>query len=400
MDQYAILQEAVKQGIIDLQTLSNELQMKEERRYLEQHPYTIWQGSDGRWGTYVCDGEKRKQITRKTKEALEAFLIEFYRDHDPKKFPTFEDEYYAWIASRKAYREVKPTTILRYQDEWDRSFEGTDLARTKMTDLTDTQLDEFIRKSIVYRHLTAKSYAGLRTVMMGVLKYAKRYHHIDFSPAVFFRDLQLSRNMFERPSKKRKNVYKKEERATLYEYLMGRPTIHNLGLALLCLTGLRIGELSTLKKSDNIENCRLLVLRTETRTEVNGKRVFVVGDTPKLDHEGDIAIPKAAQRIIDMAYMQTHDHEYLFTDKEGRRITAHQLRRYLQKACKAAGIEYRPPHQMRKTFASILLASGVDEAIIKKEMRHTDISTTRSYYQFITDTTDREKSIIDRVMGL
>lgn len=67
---------------------------------------------------------------------------------------------------------------------------------------------------------------------------------------------------------------------------------------------------------------------------------------------------------------------------------------------KEIGIEYRSPHQMRKTYASILLSSGVDEAVIKREMRHTEISTTRAYYQYITKEDDYNKELIDKITGL
>ena len=55
---------------------------------------------------------------------------------------------------------------------------------------------------------------------------------------------------------------------------------------------------------------------------------------------------------------------------------------------------------MRKTYASILLSERVDEAIIKKEMRHTDISTTRTYYQYITSNDEEEKAVINKIAGL
>lgn len=399
LNEQELLKFALSQGMIDLHSISNAYEMDKERKYLKKHKSRIWQGASDAWYTYLVIDGKRKQVRRKTKEELEKVIIEHYKSTDPELEPTFKEEYEAWIESKKKYKEVKEASLMRYADEWKRYFEGTKFAETKVEFIDDIMLDEFIRRTIFKFNLTAKAYAGFRTVLRGVLMYAKRYHHTELSPSTFFKDFQISQTAFQRPSPKRKKVYKKVEREVLYQYLMENPTTENLGLALMCLTGLRVGELAALKKEDNISNCHLYIRRTESKTEAGGKRTVTVQNTPKMDHDEDIVIPKAAQRIVDIVNMRTHEEEYLFT-VDGRRITAQTFRRHLAKACKAIGIEYRPPHQMRKTYASILLASGTDEAIVKREMRHTDIATTRAYYQFITDDDDREKAIIDRVMGL
>ena len=330
---------------------------------------------------------------------MEDAVVSFYIEEDPEEEPTFGQEYESWIASRREFKEVKESSILRYQDDYRRFFEKTDFENLKVKTIDDLILDDFVRATIAEHHLTAKAYAGFRTVLIGVLKYAKRRHHTSFSVASFFADFQISKSAFKTRSLKKANVYSQHERNVLYEHLMRDPTIQNLGLALMCLTGLRIGELAALKKEDNISSCHLYIHRTETVREENGKKILVVQDLPKMDHEGDIIIPKAAQRIIDISYMRTNDSEYLFS-KNGQRITTRSFRCALKKACREAGITYKSPHQMRKTVASILLSSGVDEAIIKREMRHTEISTTRAYYQYVTEKDEDNKNLIDKVTGL
>ena len=391
----SLLYDAVKQGIIDMEQLNYVLKEMTERKYLEQHTGKIWQGKNEYWYTKI-DG---KLFKKRSKNDLEKAIVAYYRALEPELKPTFKEEFADWLESKKRYREVKDNTIMRYEDDYQRYFKGTSFENLRVEIIDDLILDEFIRETIRRKDLTSKAYSCFRTVIIGVLKHAKRKHHTSFSVSTFFKDFEISRNAFKKPSKKRKNVYKKSEREALYVYLMENPTIENLGLALMCLTGLRIGELAALKLEDNVASCQLYIHRTETRMSVDGKRVISVQDTAKMDHDGEIVLPKAAQRIIDIVRMRTHDDEYLFSDN-GRRITAQCFRRHLKNACKAIGIEYRPPHQMRKTYASILLASGVDEAIVKKEMRHTDIATTRAYYQFITESSSEEKAIIDKVMGL
>lgn len=391
----SLLQDAVKKGIIDMDQLDCVLKEMTKKEYLDQHKGSIWKGKNEYWYTKL-DG---KLIKKRNEDDLKEEIIEHYKNLDPNWKPTFKMEFDDWIASKKKYGEVKDNSIMRYQDDYQRYFKGNSFEEMRVESINDVVLDAFVRGTIHKFELTSKSYSSFRTIVIGVLKHAKRMHHTDFSVSTFFKDFEISRSAFKKRSPKRKNVYKKSERELLYNYLMSNPTIENLGLALMCLTGLRIGELAALKLEDNIEPCVLYIHRTETRVDVNGKRMITVEDTAKMDHDGEITLPKAAQRIIDITRMRTHRDEYLFS-VNGRRITAQTFRRHLAKACKEIGIEYRPPHQMRKTYASILLAANVDEAIVKKEMRHTDIATTRAYYQFITESNSEEKAIIDNVMGL
>ena len=142
-----------------------------------------------------------------------------------------------------------------------------------------------------------------------------------------------------------------------------------------------------------------MIQRTESRKKVDGKVVPFVNDSPKMDHDGEILIPKAAQLIINRAHMMTHDEEYLFSFR-GHRINNQSIRKHLRAACKKCGISYKSPHQMRKTYGSMLLAEGVDEAIVKRQMRHTEIATTRSYYQFVTESEAEEQAVIEKIIAL
>ena len=386
---------AVKEGIIDLDQLDTAVRMKKEKEYLSKHKGSIWQGKNEYWYTRI-DG---KLIKKRRKEDLEESIISYYRALDESETPTFKSTYREWIRSKQEFKEVKESSILRYQDDYNRYFKGSKFELIPIADVNDVALDEFVRDVISKYELTSKSYSCFRTVVIGVFKYAKRYHYTDFSVSSFFKDFQISKSAFKKGSERKAYIYSKREREELYEYFMSNPTIEHLGLALMCLTGLRVGELAALKLEDNIGSCKLYIHRTETRVETESGRRIVVQDTAKMGHDDTIIIPKAAQRIIDITKMRTHDDEYLFS-KNGSRVTARSYRRYLEKACKEIGIRYRPPHQMRKTYASILLSEGVDEAIVKKEMRHTDISTTRAYYQYITESDKEEKDIIDRIVGM
>lgn len=392
----SLLYKATEQGIIDIDRLKVTLSMEDERRYLEKHDYKIWQGKTNKcWYTRI----EGKLIKRAAKENIEKVVIDHYKQLEIDSLPSIKSCFNEWIDSKQKYNEVKDNSICRYQDDYKRYIKGTAFEKVKMSEIDDFILDDYVRSTISKFELTSKGWSGLRTIIIGTLKYAKRMRYTDFSVSTFFSDFQISKSAFKRASAKKRYIYSKAERASLYEYLMSNPTIEHLGLALMCLTGLRVGELAALKLEDNTSSCHLYVHRTETREFEGKKRKIAIQDTAKMGHDDTIILPKAAQRVIDITKMRTHRDEYLFS-VNGRRITAQTFRRHLKNACEAIGIDYRPPHQMRKTYASILLSEGTDEAIIKREMRHTDIATTRAYYQYITADDDEEKAIIDAIAGL
>jgi integrase len=65
----------------------------------------------------------------------------------------------------------------------------------------------------------------------------------------------------------------------------------------------------------------------------------------------------------------------------GDRIKTRAIRRKLSIICSNLGIEYKPPHKLRKTVASILIESNaIDDRTITRQLGHTDISTTHDFY--------------------
>lgn len=53
---------------------------------------------------------------------------------------------------------------------------------------------------------------------------------------------------------------------------------------------------------------------------------------------------------------------------------------WLRRACKAAGLEVRNPHDLRHTYATILLMAGVSPAYVQKQLGHSSISMTVDIY--------------------
>ena len=68
---------AIKNGIIDLPHLQDQVEMMKNTEILQNHQYKIWQGNNQKWYTYLPDCEDgRKQVKRSTKAAIEKAVIQ------------------------------------------------------------------------------------------------------------------------------------------------------------------------------------------------------------------------------------------------------------------------------------------------------------------------------------
>lgn len=170
----------------------------------------------------------------------------------------------------------------------------------------------------------------------------------------------------------------------IIHYISDNPTIRNLAIMLCIQTGVRVGELASLKPEDiNYQTKTIHIQRTEiTYNDRNGKNVVTVSEYPKTD-ESDryIIILDSCIDTVRRIRLLNPQGTYLFEEK-GNRIRSNGLRRTLYRICDKVGIPRRGPHSIRRTYASVLLDNYTDESLVQNQMGHTDIATTRKYYQY------------------
>lgn len=69
--------------------------------------------------------------------------------------------------------------------------------------------------------------------------------------------------------------------------------------------------------------------------------------------------------------------EYLF-ELNGKRIRTYSFTSRLKSICKKLDISPKSLNKIRKTYATTLIDSGVEESLIISQMGHTDIDTTKN----------------------
>lgn len=162
-----------------------------------------------------------------------------------------------------------------------------------------------------------------------------------------------------------------DEVVSLIDSLQGNDPIKMRNLALIETiygSGLRVSELLNLRVSD--------VHLTEKYVKIVGK-----GNKERNVPLGDMSInaireyiTKARPKLLKL------DHNYLFVNQYGNKLSRQGFYKLLSKICEDVGITKNvSPHTLRHSFATHLLENGVDLKTLQDLLGHEDISTTQIY---------------------
>ncbi|MCX7944668.1 MAG: site-specific tyrosine recombinase XerD [Deltaproteobacteria bacterium] len=140
-------------------------------------------------------------------------------------------------------------------------------------------------------------------------------------------------------------------------------------LEIMYSAGLRASEVCGLKTND-------------INLEAGFIRVLGKGSKERLVPIGQKAICKLKEYIESARnlFVKKGQIEYLFLNKDGKRLSRVGLWKILRHYAKLAGIKKEIyPHILRHSFASHLIQNGADLRAVQEMLGHSDISTTQIY---------------------
>ena len=368
------------------------------QKYIDMHLKTraISQHADGFWHTRWTEQDGRvTHVKKKNYRDLCAAIIAHYKEGE--ETPIVSRVFYQMADERLNYNEIQRGTFDRLNNDFNRFFVSYGMDKKIITNITDDELTDFIKYCISNYQLSSKAWANLKGLLIMIFTYAKAKHYTTFSISAFLGDLNLPRNIFKKKViDESSQVFTDEEMHKIEDWIRATDerlhTASNLGILLAFYTGVRAGELSTLKHEDFVGN-RMIVRRTEVRSKNRDTHEyeFMVRELTKgRDGIREVFLPEEALKIVKMIKEINPDGEYLFMEK-GQRKKGDRFSEKLKRICKYVGIPPRSLHKLRKTYASILLDSGCTEKLILSQMGHTDILTTKNYY-YRNRKNDEEKS--------
>ena len=313
--------------------------------------------------------------------------------HDPSIDEVFQE----WNDRRLELKKISPATHIRNRQYYERHY--AEFGKNKIKSVCGEDILDFLEEQIVKYDLTAKSFSNLKGITKGFLKRAKKRQLISYNVEELFADLDVSDSEFKKVIKEDyEEVFDEEEMPKIMEYLESNQDSINLGLLLMFVSGIRVGELAALK-NDVICANEIKIRRTETRYFLgDGKYAYEVKEHPKSSAGiRNVVIPQNYEWLCNKIRLLNPFGEYAFINSKGERMTTNSFRRRLERVCKKLNIYPKSPHKIRKTYGTILLDNNIDNRLVIGQMGHTEVMITEKHYHRNRKSLEKKTKILSSI---
>lgn len=147
-------------------------------------------------------------------------------------------------------------------------------------------------------------------------------------------------------------------------------------LELIYACGLRVSEAVEMKIHDIDFNDRFV------RIVGKGKKERIV---PFYEEIGELLRNYIATTRAEIMLMNNQNHDYLFINLQGNKLTTRGVQYILNEQVKKSGLSNSVhPHTLRHSFATHLLDGGCDLRIVQELLGHSSLATTQIYVHTTT----------------
>ncbi len=404
-----LLSYLVQNGKIDLSSAEDELYVMKRDKIIEQHPYKIYQGSNGKWYTHVPDmtrKEKRRKIVRNTLDEIKNYLYEEYsgiKEERILKSQTIETLYPKWI-EYKSYHTSAPSYITRLQSDWRTYYEDTPIVKIPIVDLKKLTIDEWMHKLIREKNLTRKQYTNIVTIINQILDYAVDLEIVEVNQA---RRVKIDGKHLFRPEKKKDSsteVFTKEEANALkklawadFDNRIKTYTLAPLAVLFQFETGVRIGELLVLRFED--VNGDFITVQRMYRRDCKE----VVPYTKGTYGDRRVVLTTEAKRIIETSRKYQIENGrtvegYIFS-MDDNPCSYFAVTDLYEKYCKKIGTVKKTSHKARKTVISAMIDGKVNINTIREMAGHRDEKTTYANYVYDRSTDAEKVKMVEKALA-
>lgn len=397
IDNTELLKYAIKNGIIDLEHVQEEIEMKEREEKLNNHTNKIWQGENGLWYTYLPDEKKGRVLRkRKTEEEIKTLVIEYYKKREKQEKVTFKFAYDRWVKAHSVTFKSE-NTLIKYKSDYKRFFEGRKIEFWNIKTFNEENVTEYIISLCKELELHQKACKTLCSYMRNTFKSAKIHKDISENP---FDNLETKQ--FYPYCKKVKKTAKErtissKEFDLLYErfykdYEEKPNYIPTYAVEFASITGFRVGEISALRWKDIkfTGSCQAIHVCKSEKYNRKTKQYWI--DTTKNEKERDVPL---TDELVNLLYRVKKVEErygylceYVFANETGR-IHAPVISSCAKNKCKQIGIPVKSIHSYRRTFSSKLKCNGISSTVVASILGHTEEVNERYYTYDVTEMSEK-----------
>jgi len=321
------------------------------------------------WYAYWRDptGKQRSKAVGPRKKEAEALVAKMqtrvaegsYREIEQIRFEAFAEQ---WLRDYAAV-QVKPSTLLNYES----------MMRSSLVPFFGDRPLSTIRTADVQRYVSERMASGVKAatvqkalvMLKGMLKQAVQWDYLRENPAQAVK------------APRREHTEMDFLIPAEIHALLGALDDHWRPLFLTAtLTGMRLGELLALQWSDidwrgSTIRVRRSIWQGKFQEPKTRNSVRTIGVTPTL----------AAALLDHKVQAPWNEHDLVFTAPDGGMVDPANLRhRVFEPALRVAGLRKIRIHDLRHTFASLLINQGENLKYVQQQLGHASITTTVDRY--------------------
>ena len=396
-----LLLKFINDGTITLSETMNSCQEDIMKTILDKiHPYSIRAPKEGakdqRWFTYVKDEKNpngRRSVAANSKYELFYKLLNHYgvTQDSLKETITFGELYNEWVEYKTDFvncnnskRSRSMSTITRYRRDYDKCLKDTSLDSTPINSITSIQIEN-IFISVIKNYDLSESYVkNLFGYVKNTFEYAFRKRYLKTNEFLHVdKDRILANVNIKAPKSDEERTLTSKEQQLVYDAVLAHEErnphyVVDYAVELAFHTGMRVGELATLRWSD-IHDGYIHIDTSEHRVDYGDHTEFVVGE-PKNRKHRKIPTNDYINRLFQRIEALGFNGEFVFTQEDGKRTNA----RSISCACTKRGLECDIKkvsiHRIRRTVISEL-RKDFDVKIVASLMGHLE-QTDEEYYNY------------------
>lgn len=347
---------------------------------------TVRQKTKGRgrpWWIFVSHNGRRKskmigdkKAAQKVASAIRERLSKGELNlEDERLVPTFGEYSKKWVEGYiKGMRRL--STFERYQEMLKNHILPVFMSKP-LDKITRGDIRDFLVAKIGQDY-SRSTICVFRDVMSGVFNYAIDEEVIKVNPVSgITKRLELNRSR-----KPGIEPFTKEELSLLLDTCEEHYLEYYPFFLMAARTGLRLGELLAIRWGDIDFNSRFVWVRQSYRRSQftppkNGKdRKVDMSDQLAATLKG--LLTQRKREALQKGLGEIH--ELVFHRGSGAPLEQNYVRRIFKRILKKAGLREIRPHDMRHTFASLLLTQGESPVYVKEQLGHSSIQITVDIY--------------------
>lgn len=184
-----------------------------------------------------------------------------------------------------------------------------------------------------------------------------------------------------------------DELRVFFKSLEKHPTYHDM-ILIWVHTGLRPGEIYALKWRGIDWFNRKIMIRESRSGGINGP--------PKTAYsERDIDMRPPVYQALKRQEARTGLMDgYVFLAETGKPFSNKYFGRRFRFLLRLAGLKYRPPVQLRHTFATLSIAVGENISWVSRMLGHSSVEMTlKKYNRFVPNLTREDGSLLEKILA-